>query len=181
MRAAFVSTIIPPQLPSPAEVRKVLRIFGMSPEDLRCAYCGDKATEWDHLNSLVRGKEPSGYPSSIRNLVPSCGKCNQSRGSTPWREWMLGSAKLSPKTRGVVDLNERINRLACFERWAACKPISLEKFLPRDKLVAYWETLERLLVKMNKAEKLAIELRGLVQKGLSEKHEKRATPFKSCL
>jgi len=85
---------------------------------------------------------------------------------------MVSSAKLSPKTRGVDDLNERINRLARFEQWAACKPISIEKLLPRDKLTTYWGALESILVEMDKAEKLAIELRGLLQKRLSGKPEK---------
>ena len=42
----------------------------------------------DHLRPLVKDKEPTGYISEIHNLVPSCGKCNQSKGNKEWKAWM---------------------------------------------------------------------------------------------
>src|SRR3990172_9956740 len=93
---AFVSAIIPLIPPSHDEIDEALRILGMEPLNVRCAYCGDKATEWDHLRPLVLKRRPTGFVSEIANLVPSCGKCNQSKGNTPWRDWMLGKATLSP-------------------------------------------------------------------------------------
>ncbi len=83
-----------------------------------CAYCGDPSTEWDHLLPLVVGQRPTGYISDIHNLVPACGKCNQSKGNKHWREWMLGSARLSPTSRQTPDIVERMQRLEEFERWA---------------------------------------------------------------
>jgi hypothetical protein len=35
-----------------------------------------------NLFLLVEEKEPIGYISEIRNLVPVCGKCNQSKGNS---------------------------------------------------------------------------------------------------
>ncbi|HEX9020268.1 MAG TPA: HNH endonuclease, partial [Nitrospirota bacterium] len=109
--AAFVSSILPIIQPTDDEILEALRILEMEPDNVRCAYCGDDSTEWDHLRPIVTDQRPTGFISEIRNLVPSCGKCNQSKGKSHWREWMLGSAKRSPKTRRVADLNARVERL----------------------------------------------------------------------
>src|SRR5947209_1676947 len=77
IRNVFVAAIIPVVRPSIDEIRRALEILELNPCDLRCSYCSDQATEWDHLRPLVKDGKPTGYPSSIRNLVPSCGKCNQ--------------------------------------------------------------------------------------------------------
>ena len=79
---AFVNTIIPTIPPTNDEIAKSLTILGMEPDDVRCAYCGDKATEWDHLRPLVAKRRPTGFISEIANLVPACGKCNQSKGGS---------------------------------------------------------------------------------------------------
>jgi hypothetical protein len=114
---AFVNAIIPVIRPSDADVREALTILGRSPTDVRCAYCGDSSTEWDHLRPLVRSRKPTGYISEIADLVPCCGKCNQSKGKKPWREWIIGSAPRSPKERGVADLPAKIARLETYEQW----------------------------------------------------------------
>lgn len=81
IRNVFVAAIIPVTPPSAADVAKVLEILALRPDELHCAYCGDNATEWDHLRPLVKEGKPTGYPSSIRNLVPACGKCNSRKGN----------------------------------------------------------------------------------------------------
>jgi hypothetical protein len=73
---AFVSAIIPVIPPTHGEIEEALRILGMEAHDARCAFCGDKASEWDHLRPLVVERRPTGYISEIANLVPACGKCN---------------------------------------------------------------------------------------------------------
>src|SRR5260370_29886624 len=83
---AFVNTLIPQIIPSLEEIEQALKILGMDLVDVRCAYCGDKMTEWDHLRPLVVKQRPTGYISEIANLVPACGKCNQSKGNSSWRE-----------------------------------------------------------------------------------------------
>lgn len=78
---AFVNSLIPVIRPSPDEIEKALAILEIAPTDVRCAYCGDKSSEWDHLRPFVLKMRPTGYISEIANLVPSCGKCNQSKGN----------------------------------------------------------------------------------------------------
>src|SRR5262249_46649708 len=72
---AFVNAVIPVIPPTLEEVLQALTILGMEPTDVRCAYCGDKSSEWDHLRPLVLNKRPTGFITEIANLVPACGKC----------------------------------------------------------------------------------------------------------
>ena len=84
---AFVCAIIP-RLPPPTakEIDEALQILGVDPADVKCVYCGSDSTEWVHFRPLVVDRQPTGYLSEISNLVPACGKCNQSKGNKPWRE-----------------------------------------------------------------------------------------------
>lgn len=123
---SFVSSIIPSRYPSESEVNEVLDILGLDSDDLRCAYCGDPSTEGDHLRPLVRGKMPTGYISEIANLLPACGKCNQSKGIQEWETWMRSTAPKSPASRMVPDLEKRIQRLKTFEEWKDVSPINFE-------------------------------------------------------
>src|ERR1700686_3805297 len=86
---SFVQAIVPTIDPSSEEIVEALRILGMSPESMACVYCGARTTDWDHLRPLVKNKRPTGYISEIRNLVPACGPCNQSKGASDWRTWIL--------------------------------------------------------------------------------------------
>ena len=54
---SFVNGIIPVIPPSEADIDEALGILGMT-DEVVCAYCGDDATEWDHLRPLVIGKQP---------------------------------------------------------------------------------------------------------------------------
>jgi hypothetical protein len=113
---SFVNGIIPVVPPTKEQIDEALTILDMA-DAVVCAYCGDNATEWDHLRPLVVGKLPTGYISEIHNLVPACGKCNQSKGNRPWREWMFSSARLSPTTRGIAGLEGKAMRLTAYEGW----------------------------------------------------------------
>lgn len=155
---AFVNAIIPVAHPSDAEVREALQVLGMTQADVRCAYCGDPYTEWDHLRPLVRNRKPTGYVSEIANLVPCCGKCNQSKGKKPWREWMMSTAPRSPKSRGVADLATRIARLESFERWRRPRHFDFEAVCGPDLWKKHWNNwttaMEVLRFSQEDAEKL---------------------------
>src|SRR5260221_12166807 len=112
---SFINAIIPVIEPTEEEELEALRILQMDAKHICCAYCGDKATEWDPFRPIISNQEPTGYIAEIANLVPSCGKCNQSKGKSYWRTWMEANARLSPKIRGVTDLMERTARLQSYE------------------------------------------------------------------
>lgn len=145
---SFVNGIIPCIVPSEIEVKECLQILDLNPNDLRCSYCGDKATEWDHFRPLIVDKNPTGYISNIYNLVPACGKCNQSKGNRHWEEWILSNAKLSPKARGIKNIYERIDKLRQFEKWKSVKSINLENLVDEDLWQEHWRNYERIIALM---------------------------------
>jgi 5-methylcytosine-specific restriction endonuclease McrA len=156
---AFVNSVIPAIAPTHEDVEEALKVLAIQPDDVRCAYCGNKATEWDHLRPLVLKRRPTGYVTEIANLVPACGKCNQSKGNKPWREWMLSTAKHSPAGRNIADLNDRVMRLEAFERWRPATKIDLEAIVGTEDWEAYWSLCENVIDELRRCQQVADELR----------------------
>jgi len=161
---AFITAIIPVIEPTEAEELEALRILQISSNDIRCAYCGDKATEWDHLRPIISNQEPTGYITEIGNLVPSCGKCNQSKGKSHWRTWMEGSARLSPKTRDVPNLQERIARLQAYEVWRKPTKIDFASVVGPEMWQRHRQNWRDVLDLLKKSQELASEIRSVVAK-----------------
>ncbi len=163
---SFVNGIIPCITPTEEEIEAILAVLGMDAENMHCVYCGGKHTEWDHFRPLIIGKKPTGYISEINNLVPACGKCNQSKGNRFWKEWMLSDAKLSPKSRNVPNLNLLICRLEEFER--TTKPIKMdfESIVGDELWKAHWDNCARLHSIMRESQLLSNEIRNLVRQSV---------------
>ena len=155
----FFNALTPYLEPTEAEVDKALDVLGMARSKCVCAYCGDKKSEWDHFRAIVKGRKPTGYITEIANLVPSCGKCNQSRGNKDWKSWMLGTAKQSPKSHRVPDLETKVQRLEAFEVWS--KPVKIDyAALAGDEAWAkHLRHLDQILGLLKEAEEHAKELR----------------------
>jgi hypothetical protein len=155
---AFVNAIIPTVFPTESEVAEALAVLGMSPDDVRCAYCGDRYTEWDHLRSLVVDQKPTGYISELANLVPSCGKCNQSKGKKPWRQWLRSKAPRCPGMRGIADLEARMMRLEAYEERSPATHFDFQAIVGEELWLEHWEnwreTLDQLRKSQSHAEKL---------------------------
>jgi hypothetical protein len=151
---AFINSIIPVVAPKAEDIKQALDILGMTPETFYCAYCGGIASEWDHLRPLVKSKKPTGYISEIHNLVPSCGKCNQSKGNKDWRAWMLSKAKLSPTSRSIVDINMRIEKLEAYEKWMTTK-VEFDSIVAPEIMAQHWKNHDELQSLMRKAQELA--------------------------
>ncbi|MER7796362.1 HNH endonuclease [Microbacterium sp. NPDC096154] len=148
---SFVNGIIPVIPPTTDEIDEALAILGMD-DAVVCAYCGDRATEWDHLRPLVVAQKPTGYISEIHNLVPACGKCNQSKGNKPWQAWMRGPAPLSPATRGVADIEGRIERLIRFENWGEPTKVDFAEVVGDELWEKHWQNHRAILELMREAE-----------------------------
>lgn len=165
--AAFVTAIVPQVEPRDEEIEQALKILEMSPDKMECVYCGGSYSEWDHLRPLVSGQKPTGFITEIRNLVPSCGKCNQSKGNKHWKAWMTSDAKLSPKTRGVKDIDLRIARLTKYEQWGNLMPLDLSAFVTKEHWDQYWESWRGLLRDMNDIQKHAASIKATIQKKIT--------------
>jgi hypothetical protein len=159
---AFVNSIIPVVEPSPSEIADALRILGMTPSDVRCSYCGDRASEWDHLRPLVVDRRPTGYISEIGNLVPSCGKCNQSKGNKNWRAWMTSAVRHAPAKRQIVDIQQRMERLEAYEKWQPIRPINFNLMVGDDLYAEYWVRLDRAMEYMRECQVFAQTLRTII-------------------
>ena len=152
---AFINAIIPVVPPTSEQIQEALSILGMSADTFQCAYCGGAASEWDHLRPLVKNKKPTGYISEIHNLVPSCGKCNQSKGNKDWKAWMLGNAKLSPNARGITDIAKRVKRLEAYERWGTATQMNFESVVGANVWSKHQENLARVQSLLRESQELA--------------------------
>lgn len=165
---AFVNSVLPVNAPRAEEVEEALAILQMNAEDLRCAYCGDRPTEWDHLRPLVLNRRPTGYITEIANLVPACGKCNQSKGNKDWRTWMEGNAKRSPTGRGIADVKERIARLDAYQKWRPPTKIDFEAILGKDDWNHYWSLWDKLNTALDEAQEVGDRIRERVNQHMGK-------------
>lgn len=156
---AFINSIIPIVPPTEEKVREALAVLGMDKDSFQCSYCGVTASEWDHLRPLVLNKKPTGYISEIHNLVPSCGKCNQSKGNKNWRAWMFSDAKLSPKSRGVPNIEEKADKLEAYENWERPTKVDFESVVGSEVWSQHWQNWELVQETMREAQLLANEIK----------------------
>lgn len=77
--------------------------------DGACAYCGStrRPLTADHLLAKSRGGTDT--PS---NIVPACEECNQRKGTTDWREFMMSMPNFSQERMNKVFNWRRICRQA---------------------------------------------------------------------
>lgn len=168
---AFVNGIIPVIEPTEAEIEDALNTLGMNKGNICCCYCGDTCTEWDHFHPLIKNKLPTGYISEIHNLVPSCGKCNQSKGNKNWKEWMLSNAALSPKTRKIPDMEERIKKLEEYEEKYKAVIIDFESMVGSEKWKLHWRNCERLHQMMQESQKVSDEIKEEILEKLKNEND----------
>lgn len=165
---SYVNGVIPVIQPTDEEIEDALKTLGQNENDVCCVYCGDPKTEWDHLYPLIRNKEATGYISEIKNLVPACGKCNQSKGNRDWEEWMRSDAKQSPSTRGIPDLEERIRIIRNYDETYKKTIINLEELAGHDLWISY-ETAKNAIIKdMKAAQKIADKVKKKIEDTLAK-------------
>jgi len=154
-------------VPTNEQIRDALNILGMDHDSIQCSYCGDTHTEWGHLRPLVLDKKPTGYVSEIHNLVPACGKCNQSKGNKSWEAWILSTAKLSPKSRGILDLPDRIERLRKYEEWQESTKVDFETIVGSERWRTHWENWEKAQEILRESQILATEINAEIRKAFA--------------
>jgi len=160
---SFINGIIPLIEPSDEEIEEVLTIFNLSADNINCVYCGDNSTEWDHLFPLIKNKKFTGYISEIQNLVPACGKCNQSKGNTNWFDWMNGNAKQSPFSRGIEDIDERIKRIRIFENWKKKTIIDFEELVGDAKWKEYTKSYDLIIETMKYCQSISNDIKQIIK------------------
>lgn len=159
---SFINGIIPIIEPTDQEIDEVLNTLGMTRDTICCAYCGAAYTEWDHFRPLVIDKLPTGYISEIHNLVPTCGKCNQSKGNKDWKKWIYSDAEFSPKTKGAKNLDERVRRLESYEKKYTPIIIDFEKIVGKELWSEHWNNHKQLITLMKEYQKTSDEIKNRV-------------------
>ena len=109
-------------------------------------------------------KKHTGYITEIANLVPACGKCNQSKGNSDWKEWMLGDAEKSPKSRGISDLKNRIQIIEEYDKHFQKKKINLEEIAGKELWKKYKKAYASIIYKMKSAQKIMDEIKQKISK-----------------
>ena len=164
--AAFFTAITPVVEPTDAEVDDALMILGMSRGRCVCVYCGGLKSEWDHFRPIVENQQPTGFITEIANLVPSCGKCNQSKGKQHWKAWLLGSAPGSPKSRGIHDLDTKVERLDAYEKWRQPIQLNYPAIVGEELWTKHLQNRKSLLTAMTEAQTHAEKLRTAISSQL---------------
>jgi len=67
----------------------------------KCVYCGTKYESKDLTIDHVRPRCFGGQ-SFTSNLVPSCRRCNQAKGSRNWLEWMRETFGITERERDIM-------------------------------------------------------------------------------
>lgn len=161
--------VIPPKSDEIKAVLTSLKQADATDETLRCVYCGNHATEWDHLHPVVKDGGPTGYLSEINNLVPCCGTCNQSKGNKDWAAWINSNAKKSPRFRNPDGLLERVKILNQHEKRFPVSRIDTKDITNLQKYKDYLLLKHGIFTTMSAAQKLADEIRLETQKNYQGK------------
>ena len=72
---------------------------------------------------------------------------------------MLGNAALSPKSKGVVDIEYRIQRLEAYFEWGYVTKIDFEEIVGGDAWEQHWTNWQQILKAMGTAQELADSIR----------------------
>lgn len=151
---AFASALAPYDTYDKIAVDAAIRDLDQSPhEDLHCVYCGTIAATWDHVfNRVVKG-DFSGHGHRIRNLVPCCRTCNESKGQKSWRDFLEG---LNPP-----DKNLRIARMERFLGNADAQKIGSDAMRHNagEELKRFLEIRAQIFDLMAEADRLAAIIR----------------------
>lgn len=133
------------------ERQQVLTFFAGS----TCVYCGAGSVRgFDHLVAVIEGGE-----AVLGNMVPACGTCDDSKGRRPFEEWMRGTAKCSPATRGVPDVEQRVARIRAYISLFRYVPRSLDSRLDEDERLELESIRVRLADVRRASESLVLKYR----------------------
>ncbi len=79
---------------------------------------------------------------------------------------MEGSAKLSPKARGILDLRERVARLQDYEVWRQPHKIDFAVVVGPEMWQRHRQNWRSVLELLKKSQELAREIRSIVEKAV---------------
>jgi hypothetical protein len=133
------------------EMKKVIEFFGLP----LCVYCGStEIKRWDHLVAVKNGGE-----TAIGNMVPACAKCDDSKRDIAFDVWMQSDYPNSPKSRGVENIQERIEHIYAYMMHFEYKVRPLETRLTPDELIKLENVRKSIRQTRNECEDLILSFR----------------------
>ena len=75
---------------------------------------------------------------------------------------MLSNAALSPKSKGVMDIEQRIQRLEAYAKWGEATQINFEEVVGSDDWRRHWDNWQQILDAMATAQELADSIKRAV-------------------
>lgn len=111
---------------------------------IRCFYCdAPEPTRWDHLHAVTRGGD-----TMPGNLVPACGRCDDSKQDRDVEQWTRSTSPHRPPLERLPDLHAKI---AAYRQRFPYEPREFEARLSPEQRASYQrfrveiETLRRHL------------------------------------
>ena len=152
---AFASAVAPSDRYDERKIRAAIASLGQDPNaDLFCVYCGGRAETWDHVFATVRRGEFSGAGHRLGNLLPCCKQCNSRKGNKDWDKYietLRVSTHLKKKRKRIIKAYLRSNFVTD----------EVPSFMPEYS--AFLELRSQILLLMQKADKIAAEIRRNLQ------------------
>ena len=109
----------------PSEMNEVVRWFHYDGSQPACGFWGTiEIARWDHLVPIRNGGE-----TVLGNMVLACQPCDDSKGTRSFKDWIIGTALKSPRTRQVSEIEQRVERLDSYMMAFQYVPRRLEERL----------------------------------------------------
>jgi hypothetical protein len=83
----------------------------------------------------------------LGNVVPACSRCDDSKRDQPFAEWALSAAPGSPYSRGVPDIEKRLERIADYAAHHEYLPALPTERLTEEEL-QQWECIQEDLARL---------------------------------
>ena len=119
------------------------------------------------FESINYKKKATGYITELSNLIPACGKCNQSKGNKYWSDWIISDAKLSPKTRGIKNLNEKIELIKKYEIEFKPTKYDFRKLVGQSVWDEYMSLNDKIHTELRAAQNISDEIKRKILKSIS--------------
>lgn len=159
---AFASALSIPDEFEIILVSNAICLLGQNPNnDLLCAYCGNEAKTWDHINAIVLNGEFSGNGHQINNLIPCCKTCNSQKGNQNWETFLRENKQLPP-----IDLENRIQRIKIY---IGNNNVNLLEKIKKQcpKLLQDFQSKKKQVLKLlQEADEIATQIRNVVKESL---------------
>ena len=167
---SMASTLMPRIGASEKDYEQMIRLLyepNANKDQLKCVYCGKRATHLDHLFPLTNNKRPTGYYTEPANLVPCCSSCNQKKGNDIWDVFM-NKAETEDKFKYLNEdgkIEERKKRIDKF-----IKEMHTNKLPISNEFTQQWEIIyDKITKDLEEAQEILTDYLKELQKIIKQK------------